>query len=99
MANPYLDWLMPRITNLHQTKWFLALVILGCLIAAWKGSRQTQLAILCAIIAVSASDLIAARVIKHLVVRERPCHQTAAGQREFPEARLVPGEHCPGSHS
>src|SRR5258708_8434787 len=99
IANPLLDWLMPRITNLHHIKWFMALVILGCLIALWKGSRQIQLAVLCAIIAVSASDLLAYRVIKNLVPRERPCHQTVSGQMEFPTTRLVRGEKWPGSHS
>jgi undecaprenyl-diphosphatase len=99
MANPFLDWLMPRITNLHHIKWFMALVILGCLIALWKGSRQIQLAVLCAIIAVSASDLLASRVIKRLIVRERPCLQTAAGHMEFADTRLAPGEHCPGSRA
>jgi undecaprenyl-diphosphatase len=77
----------------------MALVIVGCLVALWKGSRQIQLAVLCAVIAVSASDLLATRVIKNLIPRERPCHQVGAGLLEFHDTRLVPGEHCPGSHS
>jgi membrane-associated phospholipid phosphatase len=100
MANPFLDWLMPRITNVHHHKWFMALVIVGCIAALWKCSRPTRIAILCAILAVSASDLMATRVIKVVVSRERPCHQAAgSAAMEFADTRLVPGEHCPGSHS
>ncbi len=99
-ANPALDWLMPRITNLHQTKWFLALAITGAIIAIWRGSRVVQVAVVCAGLAVGISDLACARIVKPLFVRPRPCRVlTPGGTMSFPRTRLVPGEHCPGSSS
>lgn len=99
-ANPAFDWLMPRLTNLHHWRPLMALVILGCLVGLWRGSRTLRIAIICAAIAVGVSDLVASRVAKQLIDRDRPCHAVVAGaQPSDPSVRLVPGEHCPGSHS
>jgi membrane-associated phospholipid phosphatase len=94
-ANPFFDWLMPRITNLHQTRWFIWAVLLTCLVLAWKGGRRTRVWVLCAALAVGISDPLAARVVKRLLPRDRPC-QTAA---IVGTVRLVPGTSCPGSKS
>ncbi|MEP6755946.1 MAG: phosphatase PAP2 family protein [Chthonomonadales bacterium] len=92
---------MPRITNLHQQKWFLALAILLLLAMAIRGSRKAKVWALCLVLAIGASDLTAARVIKHLVIRERPCNRgdLISTKLNPPQFRLVPREHCPGSKS
>lgn len=92
-TNGFLDWLMPRITNLHHVKLFIAVVILGCVWALWKGDRRIRVWVLCALIAVGLSDFTASHAVKRLIHRERPC------QRNMVRVRLVPGEHCPGSSS
>jgi undecaprenyl-diphosphatase len=94
-ANPFLDWLMPRITNLHKETWFILIALVTCLILAWRGNRRMRVAILCAVLAVGLSDVLAARVVKKLVVRERPCQAASM----VTTVRVVPGEHCPGSKS
>jgi undecaprenyl-diphosphatase len=100
-ANPFLDWLMPRLTNLHHLKWFAGIVILGGVLAVWKGSRQVRLGVLCAVISVGLSDVLASRVIKPLVPRERPCrvHISSENGDQSTFARMVPDESCPGSSS
>lgn len=99
-ANSALDAVMPRITNLHQLKLFLLLVLVVCALILWKGSRRAQIGVLCAILAVGLSDVAAARVLKKIVPRDRPCHVARAGGAvAFPGVRLAPETECPGSSS
>jgi undecaprenyl-diphosphatase len=94
-ANPFFDWLMPRITNLHHVGWFKWLTVAACLFLLWKGNRRARVWVLCAVLAVGLSDLMAARVFKNLWPRDRPCQSAAmAGQ-----VRMTPGTECPGSKS
>jgi undecaprenyl-diphosphatase len=97
-ANGFLDWLMPRITNLHKEEWFAAMVLLTCGWFIWRGPRRARLWILCAAVSIGISDLAARRVVKEVIPRERPCHMVGA-QMSYPNTRLVPGEECPGSPS
>jgi undecaprenyl-diphosphatase len=97
-ANPLFDRIMPWITNLHQKGWFIALVLLGFAYQAWTGDRRRRVWILSIILALSISDLTAARVVKKLSNRPRPCSKVAQGY-SFPDDRLVPGTGCPGSTS
>src|SRR5437764_545173 len=97
-ANGFFDWLMPRITNLHQQPWFLVAAVLVAAIAIWKANRRTGAAVVCAIAAIALSDITCSRIIKPLIPRERPCH-ISAGVMEFSETRIVPGQRCPGSRS
>jgi len=100
VTNDLFDWLMPRITNLHQQTWFLALLALFCMGVLWKGGRRRRVWVVCALVAVGLSDLLSSRAIKAVLPRDRPCHQRAeTGRMAFPATRLVPGEHCPGSPS
>jgi undecaprenyl-diphosphatase len=101
-ANPALDWLMPRITSLNKVAWFMALVIVFLIFAWVRGDRRIRAWILCAVLAVAAADIAAAKGIKKIVRRDRPCFTVTRGGVEgtsYPTTRLVPGEHCPGSNS
>ena len=99
-ANSFLDWLMPRITNLHKEVWFAAVVLLGAAYFVWRGPRYARVWILCLVVAIGLSDLTARRVVKNLMPRERPCQSAGPGSAmAFKGVRLVPGEHCPGSPS
>lgn len=99
-ANAAFDWFLPRITNLHQWRLFLVVVLAFCLFVLWKGPRRRQFAVLCALLAVGLSDVTAARVVKRLAPRDRPC-RVAAGRTTpaFPGVRVPPGSNCPGSSS
>ncbi len=111
-ANPLLDWLMPRITNLHQAAWFIVPVVLACVAGLWRGDRRLRVAIICAIAAVGMSDLTASRLVKAVIHRDRPCRLVAptTGMAD-PDTRLLPGKpkphgyvsspqrDCPGSSS
>ena len=100
VANGFLDWLMPRITNLHKEWWFAAPLLITLLYLWWRGPRRTRVWILCAVTAIGISDFTARRVVKNLYVRDRPCatvERTAV--RAYPGTRLVLGEECPGSPS
>ena len=97
-ANPLFDRIMPTITNLHQKGWFIALVLLGFAYLAGTGDRRRRVWILSIILAISISDLTAARVVKKLSNRPRPCAKVALGY-SFADDRLVPGTGCPGSTS
>lgn len=96
-ANPFFDWLMPRITNLHHQKIFLVMIALICIYILARGSRRTRLWLLCALVAVGMSDSIAYRAVKKIVPRDRPCKVILAGHMAFADTRLI-GE-CPGSQS
>lgn len=99
-ANDVLDWLMPRITNLHQQPWLMALLVLFCGAVLWRGGRRERVWVMAALLAVGLSDLFCSRVVKEVVPRERPCHRAAPNApMAFADTRLVPGERCPGSPS
>ena len=103
-ANPTLDWLMPRITNLHHQAWFFALVALACVVALRRGGPRARLWVLAALLSVGLSDLASSRIAKPLIPRERPCHRRqlarqAPAPMSYPGTRLAPGTECPGSRS
>jgi len=98
-GNAPLDWLMPRLTSLHQRPWFLGALALVCAAVLWKGSPRARAWVLCAIAAVALADMGSHRVIKRWLPRDRPCHSLASGAPVEPGVRLVPGEECPGSRS
>jgi membrane-associated phospholipid phosphatase len=99
-ANGALDWVMPRVTNLHQIKLVLAAVLALCAFVLWRGSRRAKIAVLCSLIAVGLCELTSSRVIKKIVPRDRPCRVSPiSGYPAYHEVRLAPGTHCPGSPS
>lgn len=69
-TTPWLDQVMPLVTNQKLWAPFLAVVWLWLLLGA--GGRWRPLA-LCLLLAIGLSDLVSARVIKPLVGRDRPC--------------------------
>lgn len=98
VGNPLFDAIMPTLTNLHKQVWFLVPALLACGWVLWKGGRRGRVWVVCALLAVGASDLCAHRLFKEVLPRDRPCHRVGAeGAMAFPQTRLV-GE-CPGSKS
>lgn len=98
-ANGVFDAVFPVLTSLHQRPWFLAVVGLAAVIGLWRGDRRLRVCILAALLAVGAADLLAARVVKRLAPRDRPCHRTVDGGYVFPEVRVPTPDRCPGSKS
>ena len=99
-GNRALDALFPNLTSLHQRPWVLVALAVYCAAVLWRGSRRARVWVLCALLAVGLSDLSAARVVKRLAPRDRPCHQSVAGgAHAVLDVRLVPGARCPGSKS
>lgn len=103
-TNAFFDWLMPRITKLHQEAWFWIGVVLFAGYTFYARSRRAKIALVCAIVAVGLSDLTAARLAKKVIPRDRPCCVTVgATTPAFPDVRMEPGKvagkDCPGSPS
>jgi membrane-associated phospholipid phosphatase len=97
-GSPLLDGVVYGLTNLHKQFWFLVPVLLACGWALWKGGRRGRVWVVCALLAVGASDLFSHRLLKDLLPRDRPCHRVGReGAMAFAQTRLV-GE-CPGSKS
>lgn len=72
-TSPFLDAVMPVVTNLHKVPWFLygagpALLALWL----WKGRRKALKILVVAALAVGSSDFLAFHVIKPFVKRPRP---------------------------
>jgi membrane-associated phospholipid phosphatase len=93
-----IDWLMPRLTDLHNRGWFWFVVAPICVAFLWRGPRRTRAWVLCALVAVALSDSLAFRVVKKLVPRDRPCH-VVAGAMVVPDVRVLPNYACRTSPS
>lgn len=77
------------VTITTQKNWVLPLLLIVVLLV-WKGGKQGRTAAVLALLAVGASDMISARVLKPGIGRVRPCH-------ELENVRLlIP---CGGKHS
>jgi len=97
-GNRILDAVMPVVTGLHHARWFFWVLGLFAAGVLALGGRRARVWLLCAIVAVSISDLFCARVVKRVAPRNRPCSLVASTHRmAYPDTRLV-GE-CPGSKS
>ncbi len=100
VANSILDWVMPRITNLHKDPWFAVPVIIFVLCVLFRGRKLSKAWVICAVLAVSIADPLSVRVAKKFFNRDRPCKlSTIHPGYVLPETRMVPGETCPGSAS
>lgn len=98
-GNRVLDAVFPFLTSMHQQGWFMALACIGVAVALWRGTPRARVWILCALVAVGIADAGAAKGVKRLFPRERPCHRTASGATVVPDVRQAPGSDCPGSPS
>ncbi len=72
-ANPYLDQIMPIVTDLHTHLWFIA-GVLPLIVAIWVYREKTKaLKILILIVtSVALSDAVSYRLVKPMVDRDRP---------------------------
>jgi len=67
----FLDFLMPIMSD--RTGWMIILLgILG--IFVWKGGRRGRIMVIGLLVAVAITDPLAAKVLKPLIGRIRPCH-------------------------
>jgi len=111
-ANAFLDWLMPRVTNLHKALWFIACVapIIIWILAVY--GKRGRTAVFCTLLALGLSDFTSSRLAKNVYWRDRPCERIAAtGRMTVPDDHLLPGRatrsgyiatperDCPGSSS
>ena len=72
-TSPFLDAVMPVITNIHKQYWFsFGVAPAGLGLWLWKGRERALRVLVVAGIAIGVCDLIAYRVLKPLVARPRP---------------------------
>lgn len=95
-TNSAFDWFFPTITDLHKNPWAL-LALLPLLAFWWWKRRQTAIRwFLIAVFSVGMTDLIAYRLIKPLVNRDRPV--TSGIEVEVRTYRHV-GQSFPSNHA
>lgn len=96
-THPFLDWLMPWITDLHKV-WFVSLVLLPITLGLWMWRTRGQSAkiILAIALAIGAADLISYRGIKKNFPRDRP---EAAGLAPQLRVSSASGPSFPSNHS
>lgn len=70
LANPVTDKFMPFITERENWYIFFAVMWLTMVI---KGGRRGRIAAVMIILCIIVSDQVSSTLIKHLVMRERPC--------------------------
>src|SRR5689334_5148495 len=92
VANPLLDWFMPRVTNVHKALWFIACVTPFIIwILATRGKRGRTI-VFCVLLSLGLADFTSSRLAKNAIWRDRPCHRiTATGQMSLPGVHLLPG--------
>ncbi len=90
------DVIMPVVTDLNHLLVFRVLVILGVVLALWKGGGRGRRLVLLLLIAVTVSDQVNSFILKELLQRSRPCH-------ELFDVRLLvdcgAGKSFPSSHA
>lgn len=108
LHNRALDWLMPRLTNIHQSIWFW-LVMAPILIRLFvQGNRRTRTILLLLVVLLPAVDFISSGVMKPIFHRPRPTAQrivggkvetVVAGARLPPHSQALGTSAFPSSHS
>lgn len=98
-ANGVFDATFPTLTSLHQLPWFMGALACLLALALWRGNRHVRLWALAMVVAVGCSDLLCSKVVKRVVVRERPCQALARGALTPADVRVLVPERCPGSPS
>jgi len=94
IAHPVWDWFWVTITM--QKNWILPLLAVVIWLV-WKGGGRGRVAVVLALLAVGASDVISARVLKPGVGRLRPCHElenvrllvSCGGKHGFPSSHAA----------
>ena len=87
VAHPIWDGFWVTITT--QKYWMAPLLVIW-LVLLWRGGRRDRWAALLVLLAIGASDVISARLLKPGIGRVRPCH-------ELENVRLLIS--CGGRHS
>ena len=70
-ANPVFDFLMPIFTNEHL---WIPIILLSLILLFWRGGRKGRFAAISLLIAFAIADPFAARVLKPMFGRIRPCY-------------------------
>jgi len=87
VAHPLWDGFWVIITT---QKYWMAPLLVVWLVLLWRGGRRDRLAALLVLLAIGASDMIGARLLKPGIGRVRPCY-------ELQNVRLLVS--CGGKHS
>jgi undecaprenyl-diphosphatase len=98
-GNSLFDAVFPTLTNLHKQVWFLVPAVLFLFLSVRRWKKRAVVAAVCMVVAAGLSDVTTVRLMKRGFDRPRPCSSAAGGGYSFPDVRMVPGEHCPGSPS
>jgi len=94
IAHPIWDWFWVAVTT--QKNWIAPLLAVVIWLV-WKGGRRGRAAVMLALLAVGASDVISARVLKPGLGRLRPCHElenvrllvSCGGKHAFPSSHAA----------
>lgn len=71
LSNRVFDVVMPIVT----AEWFVRpILVIGIVVAAWKGGKYGRITAVLAIVTVVLSDQLSSHIIKPWVGRLRPCH-------------------------
>ncbi len=98
-ANGPMDAVMPVITNLHQQKWFFAVIAVAAVAGILRHKKRGWVAVIALVVAIGLADSASTRILKPVVGRPRPCHVASGGRFVVPDVRIIAGESCPGSPS
>ena len=72
LVNPIWDAIMVAVTT---QKYWVAPLLIVLISLIWKGGKQGRAAVVLALLAVGACDVISARVLKPGIGRVRPCYE------------------------
>lgn len=92
LTSPFLDFVMPVVTEFDNWRYPLVLVILGVF---WRGSTPTRMGFLFAILAVIVADQVSSAWMKPFFERLRPFH-VVEGTRQLVDAHSFS---FPSSHA
>jgi len=74
LQNALLDAVMPFITDLNKNPAALVVVGILWLLLLWRGGNGGRVAALLLVPTIAFSDQLNSSLLKHLIVRPRPCH-------------------------
>jgi undecaprenyl-diphosphatase len=94
LAHPLWDGFWVIVTT---QKYWMAPLLAIWIVLVWKGGKRDRIAAVLVLLAVGASDLISARVLKPGVGRVRPCHElenvrllvSCGGRHGFPSSHAA----------
>lgn len=74
LSNPFLDWLMPLLTDLNKQKPAVVIVAVFWIWLMIKGGRTGRVAGIILVLTIVVSDQLNSALLKSVFSRLRPCH-------------------------